>query len=267
MDAGYLLVADIGNTNIVLGVYEQDRLLAHFRLETKSRRTEDEFAVITSQLFNLHGLAIKDVRDAIISCVVPPVLNTMARFCSKTFKCDPLIVGPGIKTGVPINIDNPRELGADRIVNAAGALARYPAPLIIVDFGTAITLDAVSAKGEYVGGVIAPGMRLSLNALYHNAAKLPEVESVKPASVIGRNTISSMQSGAYYGFASLVDGIVNRMKPLLSPPEALVIATGGEARLVAPASTTIEKVEDNLTLEGLRVIYHRNRPKKEEGGE
>lgn len=266
MDPCNLLVVDIGNTNIVLGVYEDDRLLAHFRLDTKSRRTEDEFAVIVSQLFTLHGIPTKHIRDAVISCVVPPILNTMARFCSKTFNCDPLIIGPGIKTGVPINIDNPRELGADRIVNAAGALARYSPPLIIVDFGTAITIDAISAKGEYVGGAIAPGMRLSLNALYHNAAKLPEVESVKPASVIGRNTIGSMQSGAFYGFASLVDGIVNRMKPLLSPPEPKVIATGGEARLVAPASTTIEKLEDNLTLEGLRVIYHRNRPRKE-GGE
>jgi type III pantothenate kinase len=267
MDAGHLLVVDIGNTNIVLGVYEGDRLLAHFRLDTKNSRTQDEFAVITSQLFILNGLSRKDVRDVVISCVVPPILNTMTRFCAGMFDCDPLIIGPGVKTGVPINIDNPRELGADRIVNAAGALARYSPPLIIVDFGTAITLDAISAKGEYIGGVIAPGMRLSLNALYHHAAKLPEVEIVKPASVIGRNTISCMQSGAYYGFASLVDGIVNRMKPLLSPPNPTVLATGGEARLVAPASTTIEKVEDNLTLEGLRIIYHRNRPRKEEGGE
>lgn len=267
MDGGKLLVVDIGNTNIVLGVYEDGRLLAHFRLDTKSRRTEDEFAVITSQLFSLSGLSMKDVRDAVISCVAPPILNTMTRFCARTFDCDPLIIGPGIKTGVPINIDNPRELGADRIVNAAGALARYSPPLIIVDFGTAITMDAISPKGEYIGGVIAPGMRLSLNALCHNAAKLPEVEIVKPASVIGRNTISSMQSGAFYGFASMVDGIVNRMKPLLAPPEPTVIATGGEARLVAPASTTIEEVEDNLTLEGLRVIYHKNRPGREDGGE
>lgn len=253
-----MLVVDVGNTNIVLGLYDGDELLAHWRLETKLRRTEDELSVVVTQLFAINGLGISKVSRAVISCVVPQILPIITGFCEKTFRLDPLIIGPGIKTGVSINIDNPREVGADRIANAAGALLKYQPPLIIVDFGTAITIDAVSAKSEYLGGAIVPGMRLSLNALYHNAAKLPEVEFAKPPSVIGRNTIHSMQSGSYYGYASLVDGIVKKMKPLLTP-EPKVIATGGEALLVASASETIEAVEEHLTLQGLKAIYYRNR--------
>ncbi|MBI5816540.1 MAG: type III pantothenate kinase [Nitrospinae bacterium] len=254
----HLLAIDIGNTNIVIGVYSGEKLVAHWRMITKGRRTEDEMAVTVGQFFAMGGLSMDMIKDAAISCVVPPILPAITRFCERFIGRDPLVIGPGIKTGVSINVDNPREVGADRIANAAGALVKYVPPLIIVDFGTAITVDAVSAKSEYIGGAIVPGVRLSLNALYHHAAKLPEVEFAEPPSVIGRNTIHSMQSGAFFGYASLVDGIVERMKPQLSP-NAKVIATGGEAALVAPASKTIEAVEEHLTLEGLRAIYAKNR--------
>lgn len=255
--SGLLLVVDVGNTNIVLGVFDGERLAASWRLDTGLRRTEDELAVTVRQLFEMGGFDLSSVEDAAISCVVPPALPAVVGFCRRVLSIDPLVVAPGIKTGVIIKTEDPREVGADRIVNAAGALAKYAPPLVIVDFGTAITIDAVSEKSEYLGGAIVPGIALSLNALYHHAAKLPEVELARPPSVIGKNTVSSMQSGAYYGFTGLVDGIVNRMKKVLSP-EPMVIATGGEAGLIAPASSTIEKVEENLTLEGLRVIHSKN---------
>ncbi len=255
----FLFVVDIGNTHIVLGVFKGERLMAHWRIATKQKRTEDELAIIINELFGLKGLDIKLVKDMIISCVSPPILPSFISFAKNTFSCEPLVIGPGVKTGVSINIDNPREVGADRIANAAGALVSHKPPFILVDFGTAITIDAISADSEYMGGAIVPGVRLSLNALYHHAAKLPEVEFVKPPSVIGRNTVHSMQSGAYYGYASLVDGIVSRMKEHVGPPEPLVIATGGEAGLIAPASKTIKIVADNLTLTGLRAIYGKNR--------
>ncbi|VAX23769.1 Pantothenate kinase type III, CoaX-like [hydrothermal vent metagenome] len=254
-----LLVVDIGNTHIVLGVFEGAKLMAHWRIATKQKRTEDELAIIINELFGLKELDIKRVNDMVISCVSPPVLPSFIIFAQNTFSCEPLVIGPGVKTGVSINIDNPREVGADRIANAAGALASHKPPFIIVDFGTAITIDMISADSEYMGGAIVPGVRLSLNALYHHAAKLPEVEFIKPPSVIGRNTVHSMQSGAYYGYASLVDGIVSRMKEHIGPPYPMVIATGGEAGLIAPASETITIVEDNLTLVGLRAIHEKNR--------
>jgi len=253
-----LLVIDVGNTNIVLGVFEGDSLLVHWRLTSGHRRTEDEMAAFISQLFSLAGLDTGRVMDVAVSCVVPPALPVITGFCRKMFGRDPLVVGPGVKTGVTINIDNPKEAGADRIVNAVAALEKYDPPLILVDFGTAITIDVVSAKAEYMWGAIVPGARLSLNALYHHAARLPEVEFSPPPSVIGRNTVHSMQSGAYYGYTGLVDGIVERMKKIITP-KPKVIATGGEAELIAPASSTIEIVEENLTLEGLRVIYKKNR--------
>jgi len=256
---GRLLVIDIGNTQIVLGVYDGEDIVASWRIDTRKKRTEDEFAIIVSQLFTLGGVAMESVSDVAISCVVPAVLPIVTSFAKSAFSCDPLIVGPGVKTGVSINIENPKELGADRIANAAGALASYKPPLILVDFGTAITIDVVSAKSEYLGGAIVPGIRLSLNALYERAAKLPDIEFARPPSVIGKNTVTSMQSGAYYGYVSLVDGIVNRVKESLAPKMPKVIATGGEARLVAPASSTIDVVEERLTLDGLRVIHMKNR--------
>jgi type III pantothenate kinase len=253
-----LAVIDVGNTHIVLGVYHRDQLVATWRLDTKARRTEDEMAVMVEALFTRAGIALSSVSDAVIGCVVPPVAPMMTAFCRVAFGCDPLVVGPGIKTGVVIAVDNPREVGADRIANAAGALVKYDPPLLIVDFGTAITVDAISQKSEYLGGAIVPGIRLSLNALYHNAAKLPEVELAEPPSVIGKNTINSMQSGAVFGYAALVDGIVDRMTDTFDTTPQ-VIATGGEARLVAKVSRTINTVEEFLTLEGLRAIYMKNR--------
>ena len=253
-----LLVVDIGNTEIVLGVYEKSDLLAKWRLDTKLRRTEDELNVVIRQLFEMSNIDRSCVKEAIISCVVPPALPMFINFIRQTFNAEPLVVGPGVKTGVVISADNPREVGADRIANAAGALAKYKPPLLIVDFGTAITVDAVSAKSEYLGGAIVPGLRLSLNALHQKAARLPEVEFSEPPSVIGKNTVHAMQSGAFFGYAALVDGIVRRMKPLLSPAP-VVIATGGEAKVVAQASETIEIVEELLTLEGLRSIFEKNR--------
>lgn len=252
-----LLVIDVGNTQMVLGVYDGASLLAHWRLDTKARRTEDELAIVVGQLFNLEGLDLKSVANVAISCVVPPLLPPLSRFCAKTFSLDPLIVGPGVKTGVVIKVDDPREVGADRIANVAGALSLFPPPLIIVDFGTAITLDAVSAGSEYLGGAIVPGIQLSLNALHHNAAKLPKVEIAEPPSVIGSNTIHSMQSGAFYGYVSLVDGIVEKMKAVLGT-KTKILATGGEAALIASSSLTIDRVEENLTIEGLRVIHEKN---------
>ena len=252
----YLLAIDVGNTQIVIGVYEATELKAHWRLDTKARRTEDELAIMVSQLFRLADIGMEQVNGIVICCVVPPLAQTLVQFCKKAFAIEPLVVGPGVKTGIPIDVDDPREVGADRIANAAGALSLYSPPLIVVDFGTAITLDAISENSEYRGGAIVPGLSLSLNALYHNAAKLPKVEMAEPPSVIGRNTIHSMQSGAFYGYVSLVDGIVNRMKPELGD-NAKVIATGGEAGMLARSSETIEHVEENLTLEGLRAIYER----------
>ena len=253
-----LLAIDIGNTNIALGVFDGEDLLAKWRLETRLGRTEDEMSIVVSQLFGFAGVEMGSVGGVAISCVAPPALFSVIGFARRMFSLEPLVVGPGVRTGVTINTDSPREVGADRIVNAAGALARHEPPLILVDFGTAVTIDAVSAKSEYLGGAITPGVRLSMDALYHHAAKLSEVELARPPSVIGKNTAHSIQAGAYFGFAAMVDGIVSRMKPLLSP-EPRVIATGGEARLITPASSTVDIVEDDLTLEGLRVIYNKNR--------
>ncbi|HEB73406.1 MAG TPA: type III pantothenate kinase [Nitrospirae bacterium] len=252
-----LLVIDIGNTQIVLGVYDGKSLEAHWRLDTKARRTQDEMAVMVSQLFNLAGIEARSVKNAIISCVVPPLLPALLNFCRNTFSCDPLVVGPGIKSGVSIRTDDPREVGADRIANTAGGLSIFDPPMILIDFGTAITIDAISKNAEYLGGAIIPGIELSMNALYHKAAKLPKVEIAEPPSIIGANTVHSMQSGAFYGYVCLVDGIVKKMKSVLGAGSK-VIATGGEAALVAKSSETIEHVEENLTLIGLRVIHEKN---------
>jgi type III pantothenate kinase len=254
---GALLAVDIGNTNIVMGVYRGSTLVAHWRLTTSQKRTEDELEVFVRSMFAQRDVTMTDISAVALACVAPQTLPPILRFLRRAFDLEPLVIGPGVKTGVVIASENPREVGADRIANVAGALDSHPSPLIVVDFGTAITFDAVSAKSEYLGGAIVPGIRMSLSALYHHAAKLPEVAMERPSSIIGRNTVHAMQAGAYFGYAALVDGIVARMKESLGG-EVTVIATGGEAAAIAEAAASIDCVEEWLTLEGIRVIREKN---------
>lgn len=253
-----LLVIDVGNTNAVLGLYREDDLLHHWRVTTDKSRTVDEYAILIHDLFRLRETHFTDIKDVIISCVVPPMLAMLEELCERYFKLTPYVVGPGIKTGMPILYDNPREVGADRIVNAVAAYEKYQRSLIIVDFGTATTFDLISDKGEYLGGAIAPGLGVSAEALFARASKLPRVEIAKPPQVVARNTVNSMQSGIFYGYVGMVDGLVKRMKSE-SKDQPLVVATGGFASLLSEPSETIEHVDDSLTLEGLRIIYARNR--------
>jgi len=252
-----ILVFDVGNTNIVLGVFEDKQLVANWRLSTNRYRTPDEYGVLLKELFVFSGLEMKSISALVISTVVPPLSITLDRMCRKYFNLSPLVVGPGIKTGLSLRYENPREVGADRIVNAVAGLERYGGPLVIVDFGTATTFCAISARGEYLGGAIAPGIGISTEALFARAAKLPRVEVTKPPSIIGKNTVNSMQAGIFYGFVGQVDEIVRRMKKELGE-NTKVIATGGLANLVAQESVTIDRVDPLLTLNGLRLIYERN---------
>ncbi len=252
-----LLTIDVGNTHVMLGIFKQDKIIVYWRLATRKDSTEDELGMIVKSLFLNSYLELKDVDSIAISSVVPPLMYSLERMSIKYFGIAPLIIGPGIKTGLNILYDNPREVGADRIVNAVAAFNKYKCPLIIVDFGTATTFCAVSEKGEYLGGAIAPGIGISMEALFEKAAKLPRVEILRPQRIIGKDTVSSMQSGIVYGFVGQVDGIVGRMIEEFSD-RPKVIATGGFASLIASESETIDKVEPMLTLEGLKIISDLN---------
>ncbi len=252
-----LLAIDIGNTNIVLGLYQGKKLITHWRLATQAERTSDEYGVIISQLIDYAGFRGQQISSIAVSCVVPPMLTTTQELAEKFFRIDPLIVGPGIKTGMPILYENPKDVGADRIVNGIAAYEKYHDACIIVDFGTATTIDLISKKGEYIGGAIAPGLSISLEALFQRASKLPRIEIVKPKEVIGRNTIHSIQAGIFYGYVGLVDGIVHRIQSEHGC-QAKVVATGGLAPLVASECSSIGEVDEFLTLDGLRVIHERN---------
>lgn len=264
-----LLAIDIGNTNIVAGVYREsperrvgespDTLLQHWRLSADPDRTDDEYGLLLGGLFEYDGLALGDVRAVIISSVVPHLTPVIERMAMKYLKLKPLIVGPGVKTGLNILYDDPKEVGADRIVNTVAAISRYgPGPLIVVDFGTATTFDAISAEGAYLGGAIAPGVGISTQALFEHTAKLSRIELARPKSVIGRTTIGAMQSGIIFGFAGQIDELVRRIRAELGG-KAKVVATGGFSPLIAKEATTIDVVDPFLTLEGLRLVYQKNR--------
>jgi type III pantothenate kinase len=260
-----LLAIDVGNTNIVLGAIEGQTLLATWRLRTERNITVDELGLLVRGLFETQDLRFSNVRDVIVSCVVPPMLNTIEEFSQKYVGREALVVGPGIKTGMPIYYDNPKEVGADRIVNAVAAYEKHKRAMVIVDFGTATTFDYVSAKGEYMGGAIAPGLSISAEALFQKASKLPRVEIfARPKRTVAKDTIGSMNAGLVYGYVGLVDGLVNRIKAEVGT-DIIVIATGGLAPLIASESAAINEVDPDLTLAGLRIIYERNRQVRDGG--
>jgi type III pantothenate kinase len=251
-----LLVADVGNTNTVIGVFDGHRLLVSWRLTSRREQTADEYGVFIETLLRTRGLGPQHITGIAVSNVVPPVQQTLESMCEKYFGIVPFVVEPGVNTGMPLLVDNPREIGPDRIVNAVAALALYGAPLIVIDFGTATTFDCVSATGEFIGGAIAPGITTAVDALLSRAARLFRVELVRPKEAIGRNTVTNIQSGVVYGYAGLVDGIVDRMREEMTGTPA-VIATGGLATLVAEVARCVQHVNPDLTLEGLRLLYER----------
>ena len=256
-----LLVIDVGNTNIVFGVYKDDELLYNWRITSDKDRTSDEYGLLFDQIFKFNRLKVEDVQNIIISSVVPPLMHTLPTMSRRYFNIEPIVVGPGIKTGIDIKYDNPKEVGADRIVNAVSAYKKYGGPLIIVDSGTAITFDAVAIDGSYLGGVITPGIKISSEALFSRTAKLPKVEISKPEKIIGKNTVNSIQSGLVYGYIGMIDYIINKIIKEMNYEEdrVKIVATGGFSSLVSSESKYIDIIDSLLTLEGLRIIYERNR--------
>jgi type III pantothenate kinase len=262
-----LLTLDVGNTNTVLGLYRlaSDELITHWRISTLRTQTADEYGVLFLNLFAMRKVEATEVSAIIISSVVPPLESTLRQVCERYFNLKPMFVEPGIKTGMPILVDNPTEVGADRLVNSVAAFGRYGGPCIVVDFGTATTFDVISAKGEYMGGAIAPGLAISAEALFARAARLSRVDVKKPAKVVGTNTVAAVQSGLYYGYIGLVDGILERILNETRGPDSTapkIIATGGLAHLIIDDSRFIQTVDDMLTIDGLRLIYERNRVAK-----
>ncbi|MFN2466374.1 MAG: type III pantothenate kinase [Candidatus Dormibacteria bacterium] len=258
-----LLAIDIGNTNTVLGTFDGETLTEHWRIATRIDYTADELGVILAGLLAGAHVPMEKLDSVVVSSVVPSLNQAIASMCARSLGIEPLVIGPGVRTGMQIRYDNPREVGADRIVNSVAAFTRYGGPAVVIDFGTATTFDAIGANGDYLGGVIAPGIRISMDALFSRAAKLPRFELAVPAGlegVIGKNTVESMQAGFVFGFAGQIEGIVRRMREELGG-ECRVIATGGLAALIATHAKVIETVDETLTLDGLRLLHELNAPR------